>query len=237
MKTRALPAAMILFVLLLSACSANANSTEEPALDSICTAAASTLSAQEILSMPTPTTTMPGTSTPLLLPTPAPTMVTPQNVVVSYSPASTAKGCNDATYVSDVTIPDGTVLAPGESFAKTWKFQNTGTCTWTEDYQITFVSGTEMDGDAADIDQEVAAGDPDDISVVLVAPNSEGTFTGYWRLADENGNLFGQSVYVMIVVSEDAATSTPASTVTTEATSTTKSSSTPTPAAVPTTYP
>ncbi|MGE5375455.1 MAG: hypothetical protein ACM3XO_10390 [Bacteroidota bacterium] len=86
--------------------------------------------------------------------------VTSQNQSpVSYNSA-TANGCNHAGYISDVTIPDETVLAPGESFNKTWEFQNTGT----------------------------------------------------WRLTDEAGNILGQSVYVLIVVSEDAATLEPVST-------------------------
>lgn len=236
MKTRLVPVVVILCVLLVSACSGNATPTKE-ALGSIYTAAASTLSAQEILATPTPTTTKFVTTTPFTLSTTIPATVTAQNAVVSYSSASTANGCNNSVYVSDVTIPDGTTLAPGESFTKTWEFHNTGTCAWDEDYLITFVSGTDMDGDTTEIDQDVEAGAAGDISVSLVAPTSERSYTGYWRLADEGGNLFGQSVYVMIVVSEDAATLTPTTTATTEATATTEPTSTSTPTAVPTTYP
>jgi hypothetical protein len=229
MKTRSLPVAVILSILLLSACSGNAAPTEEAALDNIYTAAASTLYAQEITVTPMPTTTTFVTVTPFSLRTTVPITVTAQNVAVSYSSASTANGCNNATFVSDVTITDGTILAPGESFTKTWEFQNSGTCAWTENYQITFVSGTGMEGEATVIDQDVEAGDAGDISVSLVAPSSTGSYTGYWRLADEDGNVFGQSVYVMIVVSDDSSTLTPTATSTPEPTST--------PTAVPTTYP
>jgi hypothetical protein len=236
MKIRTLPVVVILSVLLVSACTATANSTEEPALDSISTAAASTLSAMEMITTPSPTATVFVTTTPFALPTIIPATVTSQKVV-SYSSASTANGCNDADYVSDVTVTDGTVLAPGEAFTKTWEFQNAGTCAWNEEYQIMFVSGTDMDGDTTEIDQDVEAGDTGDISVSLVAPGSEGSYTGYWRLADEDGNLFGQSVYVLIVVSEDTSTLTPTATPTTEATATVAPTSTSTPTAVPTTYP
>ena len=227
---------MILLVLLLSACSANTTSTEEVALDSIYTAAASTVFAQKGITTPNPTATKFVTTTPFTIPTTIPATVTAPNVLVSYSSASTGNGCNDATFISDVTIADGTVLAPGESFTKTWEFQNTGTCAWTEDYLITFVSGTDMDGETAEIDQDVEAGAAGDISVSLVAPSSEGSYTGYWRLADEDGNLFGQSVYVMIVVSKDAATLTPTAT-STVAASTTEPTSTSAPTALGTTYP
>jgi hypothetical protein len=237
MKTHPVPVAVILSVLLLSACSANATPTEEAALDTIYTAAASTLFAQEMITIPTPTATEFVSATLLTLPTTIPVTVAAQNAVVSYSSASTANGCNNAAYVNDVTISDGTVLAPGETFTKTWTFQNTGTCAWAEDYLITFVSGTDMDGETTNIDQDVEAGDTGEISISLVAPSSEGSYTGYWRLADGDGNLFGQSVYVLIVVSEDAFTLTPTTTPTSEATSTTELTSTFTPTAVPTTYP
>jgi hypothetical protein len=236
MKTHPVPIAMILTVLLLSACSANATATEEAALDTIYTAAASTLFAQEMITTPTPTAIKPVTATLFALPTTIPETVTSQKVV-SYSSASTGNGCNDAAYVSDVTVTDGTILAPDESFTKTWKFQNTGTCAWNEDYQISFVSGNDMDGDTTDIDQDVETGDTGDISISLVAPSREGSYTGYWRLADGDGNLFGQSVYILIVVSEDASTLTPTTTSTSEATSTTELTSTFTPTAIPTTYP
>ncbi len=138
-----------------------------------------------------------------------------------------------------MTITDGTILAPGESFVKTWEFQNTGTCDWSEEYLLTFVSGNDMDGETAEIGEEVSAGVTGDLSVSLIAPSTEGTYTGYWRLADEDGNLFGQSIYVMIVVSNDAATTTPTPTSTdeTEVTSTSVPTSTSTPTIVPTAVP
>lgn len=220
MNTRLIPVVVILSVLLLSACTANAGPTEETELDSIYTAVASTRSADAKLITPTPTATTFVTPTPFAPPTTIPATLTTQKVVVSYSSASTANGCNNAAYVSDVTINDGTVLAPGETFTKTWEFQNTGTCAWDEDYLLSFVSGTDMDGETTEIDQDVETGDAVDVSVSLVAPGSEGSYTGYWRLADADGNPFGQLVYVMIVVSEDASTATPTATPTTEATST-----------------
>lgn len=61
----------------------------------------------------------------------------------------------------------------------------------------------------AEIDQDISAGTTAAISVSLIAPSDEGTYTGYWRMADDEGNEFGQSVYIMIVVSGDAATVTP----------------------------
>jgi hypothetical protein len=242
MKAYSTSIVLILLAFLLASCGANATQTEEAVLSGVYTAVASTLSAQEIFTTPTATPTTFATTTPFSLPPTIPATVVTVQSKVSYSSASTANGCNDAAYVSDVTIPDGTVLGPGEAFVKTWEFQNTGTCDWNENFLITFVSGAEMDGETTELDQDVSAGATGDISVSLIAPDSEGTYTGYWRLADEDGNVFGQSVYVMIVVSEDAATATPTST-TESATSTSTPTSTPentatfTPSAAPTEIP
>jgi hypothetical protein len=239
MKIYSKPIVLILFVLFLTACGADAAPEGAPVSD-IYTAAAETLAAQVI-----PTTVSTATSLAIASPTPFafPTagLATPTSQsIVSYasSSQSTANGCNNATFVSDVTISDGTVLAPAESFVKTWRFQNSGTCTWSEDYLLTFVSGNDMDGNTTETEAEVASGSTSDLSVSLVAPSSEGTYTGYWRLADEDGNVFGQSVYVMIVVSDDASTLTPTSTEeTTESTSTPTATTAATETFTPTTAP
>jgi next-to-BRCA1 protein 1 len=123
--------------------------------------------------------------------------------------------------------------AAGESFTKTWEFQNSGTCEWNKDYQLTFVSGSEMHGETAEIDQDVSSGSVADLSVSMIAPASEGTYTGYWRLADEDGNVFGQSVYVLVVVSDEAATLTPTTTPTATARSTSAPTATPTQTSAP----
>jgi hypothetical protein len=125
---------------------------------------------------------------------------------------SCASGCDNAAYVSDVTISDGTELAPGQAFTKAWEFANTGSRTWSKAYSITFVSGNDMNGSDTEINQSVASGAYADISVSLTAPDEEGTYIGYWRLADKRGTVFGEQVYVQIVVSEAAATGTASAT-------------------------
>jgi len=54
--------------------------------------------------------------------------------------------CYDSLFLVDVTIPDGTIMAPEEKFVKTWKFKNTGTCGWTTSFAIGFSYGTLMSG-------------------------------------------------------------------------------------------
>jgi hypothetical protein len=44
----------------------------------------------------------------------------------------------------DVTIPDDTVMAPGNTFTKIWRIKNAGNCTWTTTYAVAFFSGEQM---------------------------------------------------------------------------------------------
>lgn len=38
----------------------------------------------------------------------------------------------DARYVRDITYPDGSEVAPGEEFVKTWRVANSGVMPWNE---------------------------------------------------------------------------------------------------------
>ena len=60
----------------------------------------------------------------------------------AFSPRPVAAdSCDMAQFVADVTIPDGTTLAPGATFAKTWRLKNIGSCTWTTSYAVVFTGG------------------------------------------------------------------------------------------------
>jgi len=108
---------------------------------------------------------------------------------------------NDSEFVLDVNVPDGTHLAPGASFTKTWRLRNSGTCTWDASYRLNFIAGERMDGpESMAIGQTVLPGEQVDISVVLVAPQANGTYHGRWQLVAPDGTGFGARPYVEIVV-------------------------------------
>jgi hypothetical protein len=110
-----------------------------------------------------------------------------------------------------VTIPDDTRLLPGQSFVKTWRLRNSGTCPWTTDYALVLVSGNSMAAPAVvSLPRTVAPGGEVDLSVSLVAPASPGTYKGYWQLRNAQGTLFGAggkvspAFWVQIVVGPPA---------------------------------
>lgn len=152
---------------------------------------------------PTPTVTLTPTQTALpslTLPAKPETYATPLPFLTNVTGYS---DCDNSIYLKDITIKDGTVLMPGEPFKKIWRLKNTGTCAWREGYSLIFVSGYDMDGETTTINQYVAPGREAKISIGLIAPDIDGTYTGYWILINREGEVFGETIFVNIVVSED----------------------------------
>jgi uncharacterized repeat protein (TIGR01451 family) len=100
--------------------------------------------------------------------------------------------CDAAQFVADVTIPDGTTLAPGASFVKTWRLMNNGTCTWSTSYAVVFASGDQMGSPAViPMPSSVAPGGTVDITVNMTAPSTLGHYRGNFKLRNASGGLFG----------------------------------------------
>lgn len=107
-------------------------------------------------------------------------------------PVKAATYCDAAQFVADVTVPDGTAMAPGNVFNKTWRLKNVGTCTWSTAYSAVFDSGEKMGAPAAvNIPVSVAPGQTVDITVQMTAPASAGLYRGYWKLRNAGGATFG----------------------------------------------
>ena len=132
---------------------------------------------------------------PEITPTPLPT-ATP-----IPGPTATPVPCYDGMqFVSDVEIPDGTVMRPGEDFDKVWRIRNTGTCTWNRDYRLVFVQGDRMDGTSEPVTSTVRPGETYDMVIDQRAPSSPGKYTGIWQMINQNAVPFGERVWVKITV-------------------------------------
>lgn len=196
--------AFVVFVMVtLSACGAgNANTTPTLSVDAIFTAAFQTLSAQQATQL----ALTPPTDTPAPTPLPTFTALPTQSTGLLFGTPTTSSGggaqtCNNAAFVNDVTIPDGTDIKAGKSFVKTWSIQNNGTCAWSTSYKFAFISGDAMNGTSVAIASAVPAGQQAQISVTLTAPASAGSYKGYWRMQSDQGQYFGDSPWVAITVS------------------------------------
>jgi hypothetical protein len=113
--------------------------------------------------------------------------------------ASTCR--DDSEFVADVTVPDGTHVAPAEVFQKTWRIRNTGDCAWDDSYRLSFLSGDRLSGPrSAPLGETVEPGEEVDVSVMLLTPAEAGTYQGYWQLFAPDGTPFGTRPYVAIQV-------------------------------------
>jgi hypothetical protein len=174
------------------------------------TAAAQTVAAQLTqsaltLNAPTVTSIAPPLTTPPTNTTTAPTIAPPPTISPTLSPTAT-QICDKAQFVSDISIPDGTILTPGETFTKTWRIKNTGTCSWTPAYTVVFDHGDQMSGPSAQaLVGNVNPGQSVDISVNLTAPAASGNYKGYWKLRNAAGVTF-TNFYVDIKVSSPSVT-------------------------------
>ncbi len=137
----------------------------------------------------TPTPTRRATSTRSPTPSPPPT-ATP--TVAACLP--------NAAFVADVTVPDGTNFSPGERFTKTWQMRSNGCAPWPAGSVWAFVSGEQMGAPASVAAPETPPGETADISVDMVAPDTPGTYKGFWQLQDASGAPIGDRVYLLIAV-------------------------------------
>ena len=139
-----------------------------------------------------PTAILTATETPVVIPT----LERPAN-------------CKDAAVLlMDVTIPDGTRLTQGETFTKTWRLRNTGTCPWDNRYTLAFLEGERMGAPNTILVPVTAPKADADISVELTAPAKNGNYTGYFQLLDLNGKVIPigleRSIWLKIVVGPGA---------------------------------
>ena len=200
-------AVLVLCVLTLSACNLPSSKTETPdSAGLIHTIAAQTVEAQLTQDAISSSSgdpdgeQQPGgepgselTATLAVLPTLTQTQAPPPTNTTVPSPTITPIPCDHITWGKDVTVPDGTEMVPGEVFTKTWRLRNTGTCTWTSGYSLVFESGDAMGAPPATqlTTGTVPPGSNIDVSIVLEAPISSGTYQGNFKLRSTEGNVFG----------------------------------------------
>lgn len=135
--------------------------------------------------------------------TPAPTP-TSETTKAESQPTSPAACENDLTYVDDITIPDDTVVAPGQEIEKIWLIRNAGTCNWDADYTIRNVEETPPMGSASILAlYPVRSGSEQEITINFIAPTDAGQHISKWQAHDPEGIPFGQVIFIQIIVDPD----------------------------------
>jgi hypothetical protein len=193
-RIRALVLLAVVLVLLAACNFPRPGSTQPARPETVLTFAAQTVQAQLTQAAGELQATLtPGAILPTASPQPGETTTASPPTTTTQGPTPTSEVCDRAAFVEDVNYPDGTIVEAGETFTKTWRLENTGTCTWDSDYAIVFDHGDAMDSPASRslTDGTVTPGEEIDVSLALTAPDSAGEYQGFWKLRNQAGQVFG----------------------------------------------
>lgn len=189
--------ASLMLIFFLAACNLPSAKTEAEIAELVKTDAAQTIEVMasqgvEEVGTITPhavSPTVPPTDEP---PTPEPASTNTPRPTNTPPPIPTSVPCDRASFVADITVPDGTSYGPNHTFTKTWRLVNNGSCTWTTAYRLVFVSGNAMSGPASvALPGSAGPGQTLDISVSLKSPSSAGSYQGNWMLQNAASANFG----------------------------------------------
>lgn len=108
-------------------------------------------------------------------------------------PTATSVDCDRLAFVSDITVPDGSIFTPGEPFVKSWRLKNDGTCNWTTDYRVIFIDGDNLGApNSFTLPRSVPPGETIDINIWMRAPKEPGTYRSNFKLQTDSGVTFGE---------------------------------------------
>lgn len=211
----------LMLALLLTACGAKPTADPSVKMTEIAGTVQAQLTQSAVLNPTATMTSPPPTATATI--TPAAPTNTPEGMAATATkivfPTQPANSTDNAKFIADVTIPDGTSMLAGEQFIKTWRIQNTGKTTWTTDYAIQYLEGNLQGRNSVltfNITQAVPPGEFVDVSVPFTAPAKAGAYSSYWKMLSASGYYFGEAVSINIVVGVPTSTvAAPTATVTT----------------------
>ncbi len=149
----------------------------------------------------TPSPTM--TQTPTV--TPSPTLeggatATVAVPTLAFTLAPTASADNYA--LVDEDPKDDKTYKPGETVKKKWVIKNTGSTTWNKFYKLIYLEGPLGKANEIAIGQDVKPNETIELFMEFTAPNAPGTSRSYWKMMNDQGRLFGESVWIEFRVSQ-----------------------------------
>ena len=107
---------------------------------------------------------------------------------------------DDARFIEDLTVPDRTRARPGEVFDKRWSMLNSGECDWSAGYRLVRIDDGPIEAQAELALYPARAGETAVWQVQVEAPSDSGEHLASWQAQSPDGFLFGDQVFVLIVV-------------------------------------
>lgn len=148
-----------------------------------------------------PTSWLTPTATLFRLASPSPTA---SPTMAPRLPSATPACENGLRFMADITVPDGTIVSPGEQIDKQWQVENNGSCNWNEQYRLRRISGPPLNAPDEQALYPARSGTQAVIRILLVAPSEPGTYRSAWQAYSPLGEPFGDPIFVEILVSSGA---------------------------------
>ena len=115
--------------------------------------------------------------------------------------ASAQPTCTDSLkFIDDLTIPDGTAVAPDSSLDKRWSVENIGTCNWDDRYHLRLTGGPDLGAGSVQALFPARAGSQAVIRIQMTAPTKPGPYRSAWQAYNPADEAFGDVIYIDILV-------------------------------------
>jgi hypothetical protein len=118
----------------------------------------------------------------------------------SELPSPTSACVPGLAFIEDLTIPDGSLVSPGESLDKRWRVENIGSCNWDASFSVRLIAGPELGMLTDQALFPARSGSPATIRALFTAPSEPGTYRSAWQAHDPLGQPFGDPFFIEITV-------------------------------------
>lgn len=118
----------------------------------------------------------------------------------TFTPTPIPPCTDELTWLADLTFADDTTVLPGQSMDKQWLVQNSGACDWDARYRLRNINGETLGAPAEIPLYPARAGAQVTLRIVFTAPSASGTYRSEWQAVNPDGKVFGDTVYIQIVV-------------------------------------
>lgn len=115
-------------------------------------------------------------------------------------PTPTPDCSNNLTFVEDQTIPDGTLVQPGDILDKRWLVENSGTCNWDGHYRLRLIAGADMGLSPEQALYPARGGTQVSIRLIFTAPEQPDVYRSAWQAFSPAGEPFGDPIFIEVQV-------------------------------------
>ena len=128
-----------------------------------------------------------------------PVVIIESSPLPTIIPTTNPEECeNNLSFVSDLTIADGTSVTYGSSIDKQWTVENNGTCHWNSDYRLRHIAGALLEAPEEIALYPARAGTQATLQITFTTPFTDGAYESAWQAFDPDGLPFGEPIYMRI---------------------------------------